>query len=460
MWPKKTVATMYTSGSNTSFDDFATRWASDLEAWWQIINAYVEMTSRVIPLSAALSAEVDEIKAPLRGPAPSQAPGFTQLQKISAVESMGKKVAAIQSQLFDERLIERATRGMSHSYVDNLNSLRTKAKEAQAAYDERAKSFAGQIDATGYEQIEDPGPVTTEAYIRSLQDKPDRVERLAELRLRILGDSLALKRDYHPAQMMAYTPPPIVPTTGPHIADLRFPQAKLNITYHLDRLTRESSVLEFGPVASVTSGLTSKLVRRLKTIETDAVEKPASVSAAASRQDAAQPPVVMIEATHELLGSLRSPFGGERAGMASYSRLSGTIIMSGVDPALAEYVATATPAPVRTSDTLVGSLVALYPDVTRERLKDTLMRDGNRLVSQFLQVALFSQKKRLVHEKLAQEARMSLLVQIEGHVERLHHKLADKLSLVEYRRRVEEVVGPEFESFTPSPYLKIAAGLN
>ena len=184
--------------------------------------------------------------------------------------------------------------GMSRTYSGKLKGLARAVLAASAAANlagSNVLAAASTVNASistadiaaAYRAVPARGSIATEVYVsallcRALAGHSDAIAALEIAKSEALGGAadtinaatsdLADLAEYHPLQVMTYTPMVSrVSTTAPlDVLNLTLPQARLAVTYNIAPLTLRSAATAFGKLATTTTGLNYRLVDRLRTI--------------------------------------------------------------------------------------------------------------------------------------------------------------------------------------------------
>jgi hypothetical protein len=226
------------------------------------------------------------------------------------LEAYSKALGAAQSAILDPNVASACQRGMSRTYSENFGRLARAAETARAAASSlRATALvaageAGASMAAVSLKLREPpsnislagrGAVATELYVSALVQRALAGDKGAATSLGAARDSAfgssgpdsvgaatAAFSSYHPVQAMCYAPYAFVKTvpkeTGADATfdvDLSLPQARTAVTYDLATLVDKRRALEHGPLATAASGLSYKLVERLRTIRVTPCASPA-----------------------------------------------------------------------------------------------------------------------------------------------------------------------------------------
>jgi hypothetical protein len=171
----------------------------------------------------------------------------------------------------------------------------------------------------------------------------------------------AILAEYHPAQAMCFTalafvksepaavglvlpavgsaPPPAGGASdagdGTEALDIAFPQARLAVEYDLAPLTDRRSAQRFGPIASMTAGLSYRLVERLRTIRATERGAPAPPGPRTHGLWPAGAPLwVTTGGAGRLAAPARAaawaPFAGARPYTLAYSEAAAVVVLAAV----------------------------------------------------------------------------------------------------------------------------------
>jgi hypothetical protein len=282
-------------------------WRGALAAWVAALAAYEKEAGQEGPRTlgtrwrAAVRAIIVVADAVYSAPPDGiPAAGAAALRALMALadtyETSEHQLAAAEAAYLDPNVQAALMVGMSQTFSENLRSFvrgvrgaaaeaRAKHKDALAAATDGGSVFAelGAADIeAAFRAAPIRGGVATELYLSALlcQDSAQAAALLEAAKDVALGcrdtaeaaaaDTAALAA-YHPLQAMSYAPMPSSTRAGAAGAgattvDLSLPQAGLHATYDLARLTDRQRALEYGPMATMFSGLSYKLVERLRTI--------------------------------------------------------------------------------------------------------------------------------------------------------------------------------------------------
>lgn len=206
---------------------------------------------------------------------------------LEALEGRMRDWAAV---LMAPTVLERASRGYSSSYSDELRSA---PRRAAAAAEATTVAAAAAVEAAAQVGAElgsratadeirsaytaaDHGAVATELFLgaAACAGMPDLA---ADARGRALGvrplteadvpADTALRAAYHPLQSMCYLAPMRAqPANGAPLIDVTLPASTLVAHYNMATLTDRRTAEQFGPVAMSTAGLNWKLVQRMRAV--------------------------------------------------------------------------------------------------------------------------------------------------------------------------------------------------
>ena len=266
-----------------------------------------------------------------------------------ACEAATYRLDAAASTYLDPNVQAAVTTGMSRTFSENLKGLARAVREAAAAAKTRQRgalsaaaqvgaaftsALAADVVARVFGAVETRGGVATEVYMSVLLclksarasglleaakgmslGCPSDGPRLAE------ADALALAA-YHPLQAMCYAPSaPSEPAEAASLQgqtggllDLTLPQARLAVVYDPTPLLDRRRAQEFGPLASMVSGLSYKTVERLRTIRAAPIRPRPPGPAQASAGPIAEGPITVTTdggATVRKLGPARYPAAAE-----------------------------------------------------------------------------------------------------------------------------------------------------
>lgn len=269
-------------------------------------------------------------------------------------ESRLSLLNAISAMALSPSVISAANTNMSRTYSENLHSQMRHIREftrnsvsminIMIAASATGKFFGAQINidvlTTEFHAEVLHGAVATEIYVSALLYKATQGENSAitlldvakDTAFGIMPDSVSaaaadseVLSEYHPLQVMTYTP--IVATAGTGLAiDLGLPQSKIVALYNITPLIdRRSS----GPIGSLSTGLNYRLVERLRTIRTVPRKKTDTFS-----DRGIQNGVLNItydgESVLAMLANTTqwAPFSGSRPRVEAYNKAAATLIMS------------------------------------------------------------------------------------------------------------------------------------
>ena len=316
-------------------------------------------------LGARWTAALREL-AEVEGLLALQAPPTAQFESLAAAadasESALLRLESAAGAILDPNVEHAAAAGMSRTYSDSVKALLRAAKSAGARAREAWRSALAAAAGAGattadpsvagaYAGSGGRGGIATELYVSALVCLGSRLPAAASLLEAAKDTALGGAADsraaagadserlagYHPCQAMDYTPafsggdaPP-----GP-APDLRFPQARLAVTYDLGPLVDRRRALQYGPVASTLQGLSYRLLERLRTIRAEpAAPLPAAAAAAADTLPAiATGPIAVVagDGARRAFGpeGAWAPLGGARPRVAAYAGASAAVILGHV----------------------------------------------------------------------------------------------------------------------------------
>ena len=400
---------------------------------------WAEAVARIDSAAAILGGEtIAVVVAPTAATPTAAAPTAaapTAAGLMSAGEGLERAATALDAAavtVMDPAAQSSAITGMSRTYSENLKSFGRRALETGAAahaarlHARHAAAGTGAIAARGSDGApmtragldsligaygeQKGGELATEIYIsallhvvatasadvvaaarRSLEDSKNFVFGLP------LDDPAAAAADtaelaeYHPLQAMAYAPAALgAHTPGAHTAmppalpegcvNLQFPQARLVVTYDIDPLIDRRRSLDFGPLATVTTGLNYRLVERLRTIRAEPRAAPATAASATSAATITGPLTVTIDGrsprTFEpghVSGLAWAPFAGAPPRVEAYAAASASVILAGIredraagwdfDTRVQYEKAVRAAPPVNVSEALASELVSQFEAV-------------------------------------------------------------------------------------------------
>jgi len=398
---------------------------------------WAEAVARIDSAAAILGGETIAVVVAPTAAAPTAA-GL-----MSAGEGLERAATALDAAavtVMDPAAQSSAITGMSRTYSENLKSFGRRALETGAAahaarlHARHAAAGMGAIAASGGAPMtragldaligaygeQKGGELATEIYISALlhvvatasADVVAAARHCLENSKNLvfglpLDDPAAAAADtaklaeYHPLQAMAYAPAAFGADTATTAADtasavatatalpegcvnLQFPQARLAVTYDIDPLIDRRRSLDFGPLATVTTGLNYRLVERLRTIRAEPRAAPATAaSAPASASSAATitgPLTVTIDGrsprTFEpghVSGLAWAPFAGAPPRVEAYAAASASVILAGIredraagwdfDTRVQYEKAVRAAPPVNVSEALASELVSQFEAV-------------------------------------------------------------------------------------------------
>lgn len=335
-------------------------WRDALLAWVSALGAYErevgESGGRAIgPRWGAARAAVAGVASSLTpGPGPATLPDpdgaqadETLLAALMAAgdvyEAATYRLDAAAGDYLDPNVQAAVVTGMSRTFSENLKGLARAVREAAVgakARQREALSAATQAGAAFVSTLavdtivrvfggaETRGGVATELYMSVLLCL--KSARAAGLLEAAKGTSLGCPSDapelaqadtlalagYHPLQAMCYAPSaPSEPSPQDQgqeaggLLNLTLPQARLAVVYDLAPLLDRRRAQEFGPLASMASGLNYKVVERLRTIRASPVH-PSELRGSSLAGPLAEGPVLVTTdggATARKLGPARYP---------------------------------------------------------------------------------------------------------------------------------------------------------
>ena len=199
-------------------------------------------------------------------------------------EDWARNIALARDTILDPAVVADSQRGMSRTYSENIRVLgRNAEREASAANALYARAMAGaaKMGAALVGPVDAPehGVLAMEIYVSALLCRALAGSASDRRKLELAKDiSLGVRvrdgvaRAYHPAQMMCYAPlvfGACPATKGTAVTVLDLPQARLVVKYDLGPLINKARALEYGPIASMVSGLSYRTVQRLQTIKVE-----------------------------------------------------------------------------------------------------------------------------------------------------------------------------------------------
>jgi hypothetical protein len=182
-------------------------------------------------------------------------------------------------------VLSQAALGMSRGYVEDMESrikvLGLGKRQCGEAFSRVSLMLSGEegvrtVSAlTGGEPTleawEPQGDLSTSLYIAVLASRygEQAEQKLEQIKDTIFGPVPQHIYTGHPLQAMGIVFGPItgVSDASDHeVVDLTLPRSRKSVVYDLAPLIHKSAALEFGPLASIVSGVNFKLAQRLRTI--------------------------------------------------------------------------------------------------------------------------------------------------------------------------------------------------
>lgn len=300
--------------------DYLETWTGALERYAQTLSEYVEIVDDVAQktspgVRAAYTAARERAAAGLGAArekiaalGSEDSEGFALAEAafglLGALEEVREALDAGAAAAFVPALQEEATRRMSRTYVEGTaekaKALRAEGPAAAAA----ARGSGAKLALAWAPRIARGDPAEVAEAYRAAPKTPEgaflyadvlarwraagtRAPLIAELVEAAKDESLGLPPDtrgaaetaaagragLHPLQAMGFTfgLQPAAAEADPHgaalVVDVTLPQATMAVRYDLAPLIDAQAAAKFGPLATIFSGLSYRLVQRLKTIE-------------------------------------------------------------------------------------------------------------------------------------------------------------------------------------------------
>lgn len=310
-------------------------------------------------LAALAAAEAGLAPAAGAGLAAGPAPDAPALMRAcDRIEDAVRQIDNAHAVITSDGVRAVAARGMSRTYSDELRGLVRAATAAEALARAAARDAVTAAAAAGAAAMDAAalpppgGAASSELFLGALlsaarDGDPAAAARLAAARSEALGvaaDTAAAAAadaetlaEYHPLQAMCYSAQPAVPWAGgaPPV-DLALPRARLVAEYDLAPLIDRRRATQFGPVASTTTGLSYRLVERLRTIRAtrrppaSPGDPPAPRPALCAAGDAAT--VADGGATRAVAPRPApwAPYGGAQPRVGAYAEAAAAIIVEAV----------------------------------------------------------------------------------------------------------------------------------
>ena len=293
--------------------------------------------------------------------------GFTDLKQLindsRSLETVSGILSSITTLINSKDIRNDLTYGWSQLYYKSMltieNKLETYMTTNKELYDilkdsapEIGADFGSRLDIKDILTTHPTGGLPLIYYIGALSYHANQNDIIAKRELKNMTDTIfglpcdtvelasltaeQLKR-YHPAQLMCYSAISIENCSDKsEIINMTFPQAKLSTNYHLRPLIDRTVASDYGPIATINTGLNHTLIDRLKTIEAHLITSNTSLNKKIKEKSDKAVINGSLFITTDNGNSVKvikndgkwAPFAGSRERVQRYHQLSENIILN------------------------------------------------------------------------------------------------------------------------------------